>query len=271
MGAHGHVRFQQVVLSVLVRHPVLVEEDEAAGQAQLLRELAHGDRHPHLGDVGVGVAEPEEEQAHVGTAVAQAVDGPEEHEGVEPVVDTAAPDDDLVLTTDAGHHAFEHLAAVDGRGLGKAERHHGHERLERLVVVVGRGIDAALGGQLSQPEVALLGAGAEEEVAPSELLVDGLGGTPDCVSPRRLPKVACLLQLLEVEGVVDVHDDDLLGRAQEREVGEEVALEDEDVAPVLEAPQVPLVDPPDREAGVGDRAGLVRDLDCLFCAVSNQR
>ena len=68
-----------------------------------------------------------------------------------------------------------------------------------------------------------------------------------------------MLELLEMEGVVDVDDDDLRGALQEGEMGHQVALEDQDVAPLLELPQLGLVDAANREARMSDRARLIGD------------
>ena len=91
-----------------------------------------------------------------------------------------------------------------------AEGHHRDERPQGLVLVVGDGVDPAQGRQLAQPEVPLLLAGAQEEVAPEELLVEDADGRLRPASTRPLlALVAALLELLEVERVVDVGDHDL--------------------------------------------------------------
>jgi hypothetical protein len=54
---------------------------------------------------------------------------------------------------------------VTRRFVAHAERRHGEQPLEVLAAVVGRRIDPADGCQLPQPEVALLLARAQEEVA----------------------------------------------------------------------------------------------------------
>src|SRR5205085_3961751 len=103
-----------------------------------------------------------------------------------------------------------------------------------------RGVDATDPRQLPEPEIPLLGAGAHEEVAPGQLRVDRLRRALHCFAPLGLSEVARLLELLEMEGVVDVDDDDLRGPLQEGKMGHQVALEDQDVTPILELPQLGL-------------------------------
>ena len=97
----AQVRVQQVVGALVVRHPALVEEDMAAGQPELATELLGLPGDPHVRHAGVRVLEPHEEQAHVGVAVLEPVDRADQGQRVEPVVDTAAPQDDLVVGPDA--------------------------------------------------------------------------------------------------------------------------------------------------------------------------
>ena len=88
VGADPDVGLQQVVLALVVVDPALVEEDVGAGEAQLVgRAPGSATAIRMLGDVGVGVAEPRKKSRTLGTPLAQPVDGPEQGEGVEPVVD----------------------------------------------------------------------------------------------------------------------------------------------------------------------------------------
>ena len=170
--------------ALVVGHPLLVEEHVRAGEPELVGQRAGLDRHAHLGDVGVGVAACRGTQPHVGRARAQLVDGPDQRQRIEPVVDAAAPEDDLVVGADAGDDAPDARPRC-ARGLVRdAERHDVDERRRGRVGVVGGRVDPAERRQVPEPEVALLGAGAQEEVAPQQLLVEHGGGV-DCTARRR--------------------------------------------------------------------------------------
>ena len=72
-----------------------------------------------------------------------------------------------------GHRAPDRASGVATRRLvAHAEGHDGEQRPQRLVAVVGDRVDPAEGGELAEPEVALLLAGAQHEVGPAELLVE---------------------------------------------------------------------------------------------------
>jgi hypothetical protein len=102
------------------------------------------------------------------------------------------------------------------------------------VVLVGGGVHPPEGRELAQVEEPLAFRRAEEEVGERELFVEHgrRGGHPQV--PRCQPELAALLEHLEVHGVVDVGDDDLVGAAQRVELRHGVALEDDDVGPRLQ-------------------------------------
>ena len=73
-----------------------------------------------------------------------------------------------------GTTPLQHRPRVRRRLVAHAERHDRDQRLEALVGVVGHRVDPADAGELAEPEVALLLARAQEEVAARELLVEHL-------------------------------------------------------------------------------------------------
>ena len=173
--ADPDVGFQQVVLPVVVLDPTLVEEHVCPGESELVGQRTRLDRHPHLGHVRVGMLEPEEVEANFGDAGAQLVDRPQQGERIEPVVDPAAPQQDLVVRADPGHDPLQHRARVAGRRVAHAERHDGEQIVEGFVAFVGERVDATHRCELPEPEVSLLVARAHEEVAACKLTVQHPG------------------------------------------------------------------------------------------------
>ncbi len=268
--ADAHVGVEQVVGPVVVADPFLVEEHVGAGQAPLRRKGAGGEGHPHLRHVRVRVLHAQEEQPDVVAAVLEQVHGLDQRERVEPVVDPAAPQDDLVPGADAGHDALERRAGALRRQRADPEGCHVDERAQRDVVVVGHGVEPAERGQVAQPEVPLLLARADHEVAAQALLV-GLGNRVADDQAAGLGRVLLgLLELLEVERVVEVDDDDLLAALQERVLVQDVALEEQHVAPRVELAGARLVgDRADLEVEAGDQA--LRRRDQAHLVVDRQR
>ena len=106
---------------------------------------------------------------------------------------------------------------------------------KRLVAVIGQRVDAAEGGQLPEPEVPLLLAGAQEEVAAGDLLVeDGHGAGDDLDAHVVLVDLASQLELLEVERVVQIDDQHLVALRQPGLAVHDEALEHDDVGPPFE-------------------------------------
>ena len=130
-------------------------------------------------------------------------------------------------------------------------------------------IDPSEGRELPEPEVALLAAGAEEEVAAQELVVEDTRGTSHHLTTALVTEVTRLLELFEVEGIVDVDDHYLLRLAEEREHRQQEALEEQDVAPILQLPHLLLVDAANGETLVADVACLQRhQLDVVLVGQS---
>ena len=78
---------------------------------------------------------------------------------------------------EAAHHHQAARAGHDAGGedagrrrLGNAEGHDADERPQRLIGVVGDGVDPTQAGHRTDPQVALLRTGAQEEVGPFKLL-----------------------------------------------------------------------------------------------------
>ena len=155
---------EQEVLAVVVLDPALVEEHVRSGEPELVGQLAGTHRHAHLGHVRVRMLHPEEVQAHFRHSPAELVDRAEQRERVEPVVDAAAPEHDLVVVADAGHDASEHGARVHAEASSLTPNGDDvNSSLQALAVVVRHRVDPADRGELAEPEVALLLARAQEK------------------------------------------------------------------------------------------------------------
>ena len=227
------VGFQQVVLPVVERNPGFVEEHVLVRHAEFLRQQARLRHRFHLRHVRVGMLDAQEEQAHVGVFHRDLRDRADKSAGIEPVVDSAAPDDDLVVESDAGCHPADGGPGLDRVRAGDAERGHGDQGIELAVAGVGERVDAPEASQLTEPEVALPVTGTEEEITDEQLVVQRVRRVVHLLVPQFQDLAAALLQLLEVEGIVNV-DDDHLGRAfQSREQCQGVPLHDDDVRPLL--------------------------------------
>ena len=92
------------------------------------------------------------------------MDGADHRERVEPVPDSARPEQDLVARADPGHDAAQRRAwfrrlRVDTEGDDV------DERAQRRVARVARAIEASRARQCAEPEVALLLARADERVS----------------------------------------------------------------------------------------------------------
>ncbi|CAB5028171.1 unannotated protein [freshwater metagenome] len=211
----------------------------------------------------------EEEQAHIRPTGPQLVDGADEGERIEPVVDATAPQDDLVVEADARHNALDRRSGLARHLIGDAERRERDELFEAGAVVVVRGVDATDGRHLTEPEVALLVARAEEVVTTGELLVQHQHRGQNRVAAILLAEVARLLELFKVEGVVDVDHDDLVRGGHHRVLVHDVALEHDDVGPGFGLGHARRVDDAGDEIGVVQLA--VHRRQQLHVMLSTQR
>ena len=131
-----------------------------------------------------------------------------------------------------------------------AEGDDGDEAVQRRVVVVGDRVDAPEGGERSQPEVALLVAGAEHEVGAAQLLVQRGRGPAHGVDPAAGPaRLSALLELLEVHRVVGVDDHRHRRGGQPGAPDHDPALEHDDIGPADQLLQVGVADAADLEVG----------------------
>ena len=113
------------------------------------------------------------------------------------------------------------------------------ERIVSSSAIDGR-IDPAGGAEVSQPEIPLLLAGAQEEVTAPHLLIDGGDSVCLCCVGLRTRQRSVHLELLEVIRIVEV-DDERLGRPLEERVhGHRYSLDDEHVGPRLDPAQIGL-------------------------------
>ena len=159
----------------------------------------------------------------------------EQRERIEPVVDATAPQHELVVGRDTGDDALERRArSARGGASVDAERDDVDQPSQAGVVVVGPGVDAPERRELTEPEVALLVARAQEEVTAQQLLVERRRRALDRQPAAGVVRFLALFELLEVHRVVHVGDEDAIRVRDERSADEHPPLEHEDVAPLHE-------------------------------------
>jgi hypothetical protein len=115
------------------------------------------------------VLHPHEEELDLGSSSREGRDGADEGDGIEPVVDAPAPDDEFVVDTDARQDPLEDGTFVLGRCRREAEGNDTDEAAQLGVARVRPSIDAARTGELTQPEEPLTLRGADEVVTELEL------------------------------------------------------------------------------------------------------
>ena len=101
------------------------------------------------------------------------------------------------------------------------------------VGVVGECVRPPESAELADEKVALALARTDKEIAPFELVVQGLDRKAHVSVPRLARSPLGQREGFQVERGVDVENDDLLRHRQERVVVHDVALQDHDVAPGL--------------------------------------
>ena len=157
------------------------------------------------------------------------VDRPDGGQWVEPVVDAAAPEHDLVGGIDTGDDATHRRYAVPRRFVLDAERDDRDQRCQPRIGVVRALVDPTSRREMTEPEVALPWARAQEEVAAPDLLVDDVDRRPDRPPPGRGIEVARRFEDLEMKRVVQVDHERGVDVTQSRSAPERVALHDDDV------------------------------------------
>ena len=161
--AGAEISIKQVGGALVVGHPV-VEEDRAVEQAQGatagggLRYLARGWHN------SIGVARPHEKETSARFIAQHQRHSLYQGDRVEPVPDATGPDNHLIVRCNARVYTLEGVAYGLRRRAADTEGQHVDQQAQRLISSVVVGVDPLVGGEHPQPVVALLLAGAEEEV-----------------------------------------------------------------------------------------------------------
>ena len=181
----------------------------------------------------------EEEEPHVGPALPDTVDGPNRGDGIEPVVDAPTPQHDVVVAPDAVDGAPQGGPGALGWGIGQPEADDVEKAPQRgVALVVGR-IHPAGRSEESHPEVPLLLAGTQEEVASRRLFFEHADRVGDLTGAFGLRQRSIELQVLQEDGVVEVDDHDFARLPQGGHALENVALHQRHVTPCLEFDEAP--------------------------------
>ena len=115
---------EQIVLSIFERDPGLVEEHVLVRHPEFFRKQPSLRDSLHLGHVRVRVLDPQEEETHVRVLNGDFSHSPDQRSRIEPVVDSTAPDDHLVVDADAGRHAADRRPGLYGVRTGNTEGRH---------------------------------------------------------------------------------------------------------------------------------------------------
>ena len=152
-----------------------------------------------------GPLDAHEEQVHGPALRGQPLDGPDRGERVQPAPQPASPQQHLVVGADPGPHALEHLLPVHGRRRsGRPKGTTSRNDAVGAVVAVGVQVDQAREPDAAEPQVALLLAGADDEVGHRALGGDGAGQAPGQAVLARRAGVGQRLQQFDDQGVVEV-------------------------------------------------------------------
>ena len=171
MGRHADVGLEQPVGAILVGNPVLVEEDHPVEQAQLLGQPPGRGDHPELWRVPVWVGGAHEDQAQLRVAAAGIGHSADQRQRVQPVVDRAGEQDQVVVA-DPRDHPAHGGRPLDRRFLGKAKGDQVDQRAHRGVAGEGLRIDPVERAQGPNPVIELLLARAQKIIAEPQLVVD---------------------------------------------------------------------------------------------------
>ena len=212
---------------------------------------------------------PGEEEAHQRTAATHEINRLDQGDRIEPVVETATPEQDFVIGPDAGHHASDSGCRALRSGALGTERHHGDQISEVWRLLVADLVDPADCGQLPEPEVALAETSTEEQVPAAQLLVDHVERVPDCGTAFGRIELAGSLERFQMEGVVEIDHDDRGSLRDGRRPAQRIALHDDDVGVVrdpleLRTVGVTTLQPwlGELATGGGDELHLVRHGQC---------
>ena len=223
MDAHPNIRFQQIVLPFVIGHPI-AKKEMGIKQSQLLCQCFYFARHPHpWHNRRVQVLLGKEEELHIRANLHHLGQGVDKGEGIEPVPQTTAPQNQFVISPNARMHTFERRFCLLGRCGGQTKGNHIDQPAQGFVSGVVARIHPTNGPQHPQPIVPLAVAGTDEEVAHLKLAVENaLVQLMDI----RLPfdgQVAVDLQIFQGERVIDVHNQRFSQIAQSRQFVDQVA------------------------------------------------
>lgn len=249
-GAQGEIGLEPGAVRRDEQVDVAQEIESALGGDPVERGDAGGERRPHF-ELALDLAEAplrrrlgirvaDEEEARRGI---EAFERGECSPGVVPVVEPAEEQSPL------SRGRLGQQPAMLGQGVGEAEGHGGNQLLERRIVRHRLGVDASERGQEAEVVEALLGRGAEEEIAARELMHPGGVVVAVRIEPERVE----IVQVLDQPGIVEVDRDRQVGPLDQQVVGE-LPLGDRDVPVGRRACERSRSDPTDaigRDAAAG--------------------
>ena len=172
MRSYAEVRFGQEVLPFRVLHPTLVEKDVLAGEAELFGETWASMAICIGGTSGLGWRKPMKYSRTDGRLLDSPATARIQCERVEPVVDPAGPDDQVVCSANARDDPLSAARRCSGGSSGRPKGTTSIRLPQGGVGVVGEGVGPPKGAQLPDEKVALPLAGAHQKVTSGQLVVE---------------------------------------------------------------------------------------------------
>ena len=161
-----------------------------------------------------------------------------ERERIEPVVDAAAPQHDLVVGTDAGNHARIAGPCASRRFVVETEGHDADEALEVLAVVVGGRIEPADRRELSHQKSRCFSLAQRKWSPRASCSRDVPVASRTAIRRWPVGRSRRTAPALQTEwGFVRVYDDDAVGVDDPGTVIEHMALYHHDVGALHQRPQ----------------------------------
>ena len=173
MQVDPNIGLQQIILSLLVRNPV-VEENVSLIKSQF---FAEGNRLVyclHLGQVRVRPLDAHEKKFHIVALLKDERQASDQGRRIEPVPDASPPQDHLIAGSDGFIDPFQNGVCTLWRFFRQTKRHHVYEAPQGRVLLVSVRIHASQCRKHSQPVIALFFTGADKEIAGPELKAERL-------------------------------------------------------------------------------------------------
>jgi hypothetical protein len=82
------------------------------------------------------VGRSHEEQTNRGASLSKLCDGPNQGEGIKPVIDSPTPDNEVIIGAYSWNHPPQNRRGVFGRAVGESERDHSEKPRKMRVILI---------------------------------------------------------------------------------------------------------------------------------------